>query len=253
MTDIIDPLDSSRQFQFRRRVALSDTDPTGRLRLDACARFLQDVAAFDAIDADISEMGNWVLRQNNIYVSSLPTYGEVVNSKTYLTGSGRAWVERTSLISDISSGAALITARAVWVLTNSTSGAPISVPTSLYEIYGPLALHHKVSIRDAKRQSLPLGASQLEWQTRFSDQDILSHLNNATYLEALEEILHREHIKLEVDQKMTCLVSYRESTSYDDPSDTYFSITKENDAISVAVFFAKNSQVRTSIHLKLDL
>ncbi len=252
MTDIIDPLDSSRQFQVSRRVALSDTDPTGRLRLDACARFLQDVAAFDAIDADISEMGNWVLRQNNIYVSSLPTYGETINSKTYLTGSGRAWVERTSLISDVTSGTTLIAARAVWVLTNSTSGTPISVPASLYEIYGPLARQHKVSIRDAKRQPLPPGASQLAWQSRFSDQDILSHLNNATYLEALEEILHREHIKLEAGQKMTCQVSYRESTSYDDPSDTYFSITKEGGIVSVDVFFAKNGQVRTSICLNLD-
>lgn len=251
MTEIIEPLETSRQFQLNRRVALSDTDHTGRLRLDACARYLQDVAAFDAIDADISNVGNWVLRQNNIFVSALPTYGKAINSRTYLTGSGRAWVERTSVISDSGSGARLISARALWVLTHSSSGTPISVPERLYAIYGPLATYHKVSIRDAKRPSLPLGASLLNWQIRYSDQDILAHLNNATYLEALEEVLHREDIRLTSDQKLTCRVTYRESTSYNDPSNAYFSITRDEVGLSVDLFFAKDGMVRTSINLTM--
>ncbi len=252
MTEIIEPLETSRQFQLNRRVALSDTDHTGRLRLDACARYLQDVAAFDAIDADISNVGNWVLRQNNIFVSALPAYGEPINSRTYLTGSGRAWVERTSVISNASTGERQICAKALWVLTHATSGAPISVPEHLYAVYGPLATSHKVSIRDVKRPSLPHGASVLDWQIRYSDQDILAHLNNATYLEALEEVLHREDIRITSDQKLTCQVSFWESTTYDDPSDTYFSTTKEDGAVTVGVFFAKNGLVRASINLKLD-
>lgn len=249
MTDVIEPLETSRQFQLNRRVALSDTDPTGRLRLDACARYLQDVAAFDAIDADISDVGNWVLRQNNIFVSALPAYGDAINSRTYLTGSGRAWVERTSIISDSSSGAKLISARALWVLTHSASGMPISVPERLYEIYGPLATLHKISIRDAKRPPLPPGVSLLNWQIRYSDQDILAHLNNAAYLEALEEVLHREDIVLTSDQKMTCRVTYRESTSCSDPSNVYFSITRYDGKISIDLFFAKDGTVRTSMNL----
>lgn len=249
MDNIIEPLETSRQFQLNRRVALSDTDPTGRLRIDACARYLQDVAAFDAIDADISDIGNWVLRQNNLFISSLPNYGSQVNSRTYLTGSGRAWVERTSVISDIDSGDRLITARALWVLTSATSGAPISIPERLYEIYGPLALQHKVGIRDAKRETMPAEVSPLDWRIRFSDQDILRHLNNATYLEALEEVLFREGIELGPKQQITCRITYRESTSYSDPSDTYFAVDKNGKDISVAVFFAKGDLVRTSIAL----
>lgn len=252
MTDIIEPLNTSRQFQLNRRVALSDTDPSGRLRIDACARYLQDVAAFDALDADISQMGNWVLRQNNIFVSSLPTYGQGVTSKTYLTGSGRAWVERTSVISDFDSGTRLIAARALWVLTSLTSGAPISVPENLYEIYGPLATQHRVSIRDAKRETLPEAAKPMAWQIRYSDQDILSHLNNATYLEALEEVVYREGVKLDKESRMTCQVVYRESTSYEDPSDSiYFALAEEDGHSCVYVYFAKSEIVRTSISLRV--
>ncbi len=236
---------------MNRRVALSDTDPSGRLRIDACARYLQDVAAFDAIDADISQMGNWVLRQNNIFVSSLPSYGQGVSSKTYLTGSGRAWVERTSLISDSESGTRLIAARALWVLTSLTSGAPISVPGNLYEVYGPLATQHRVSIRDAKRYMLPDAAQPMAWQIRYSDQDILSHLNNATYLEALEEVIYREGIKLDKESQMNCQIVYRESTSWEDPSDIYFALSEEDGHGCVSVYFAKNDIVRTSINLRV--
>ncbi len=251
MIEIIEPLNTSRQFELNRRVALSDTDPSGRLRIDACARYLQDVAAFDAIDADISQMGNWVLRQNNILFSSLPSYGQEVRSKTYLTGSGRAWVERTSIISDLESGKRLIAARALWVLTSLTSGAPISVPGSLYKIYGPLALQHRVSIRDAKREMLPEAAKPMAWQIRYSDQDILSHLNNATYLEALEEVIYRQGIKLDKLSRMTCQIVYRESTSWEDPSEIYFVLSEEDGNSCVSVYFAKSNIVRTSINLRV--
>ena len=252
MTNFIEPLVTSRQFHFNRRVALSDTDPTGRLRLDACARYLQDVAAFDAIDADISAIGIWLLRKNKIVVEELPTYGTEVKSMTYLTGSGRAWVERTSIISHSGSGKALVRAKALWVLTSPETGAPISVPDSLYEIYGPLATVHKVAIRDGKRQSLPAEASRFDWQIRISDQDIRGHLNNATYLEALEEALYREGVKLTTNQKMKCQITYRESTSYEDPADTYFMLSRDSGEQSVNIFFAKNGLVRTSIDLKFE-
>ncbi|MCL4553194.1 MAG: thioesterase [Candidatus Marsarchaeota archaeon] len=251
MTEIIEPLNTSRQFELNRRVALSDTDPSGRLRIDACARYLQDVAAFDALDADISQMGNWVLRQNSIFVSSLPSYGQEVKSKTYLTGSGRAWVERTSIISDLGSGTRFIAARAIWVLTSLTSGAPISVPGNLYKIYGPLALQHRVNIRDAKREMLPGAAKPMAWQIRYSDQDILSHLNNATYLEALEEVVYQQGIKLGKASQMTCQIVYRESTSWEDPSDIYFALAEEDGHSCVSVYFAKSDIVRTSINLRV--
>ena len=44
------PPDRGRVFRSGRRVRLSDADPTGRLRLDACARYLQDVGNDDTAD-----------------------------------------------------------------------------------------------------------------------------------------------------------------------------------------------------------
>ena len=42
---------SARRYSAQRPIRLSDTDEHGRLRLDAVARYLQDVAADDVLDA----------------------------------------------------------------------------------------------------------------------------------------------------------------------------------------------------------
>lgn len=252
MKDVITPIESSRQFHISRQVALSDTDPAGRLRFDAAARYLQDVAAFDALDADISGIGNWVLKQNNFEILAFPTYGQKLDSKTYLTGSGRAWVERTSIISDKSSGSELIVARALWVLTNLTTGTPISIPQLVYSIYGPLATHHKVSIRNGTRPEVPLGANKLEWQIRFSDQDVLAHLNNATYLETVEEILYQNHIEISHRSQSSCQVTYRESTACNDPAEVFYLLERSKKQVTLDVFFAKGDLVRTDIQIRIN-
>lgn len=250
--EIITPLESSRQFQFSRQVALSDTDPTGRLRFDAAARYIQDVAAFDALDADISEIGNWVLKQNNFEILSFPTYGQKLTCKTYLTGSGRAWVERTSVISDKDTGKELIVARALWVLTNLKSGSPISVPESVYHIYGPLATQHKVQIRNGKRPELPPVKNKLSWQIRFSDQDVLAHLNNATYLETVEEIFYQNDLEINLRSQSTCQVTYRESTACNDPAEVFYLLEQAQNEIRLDVFFAKDNLVRTDIQIRIN-
>ncbi len=250
--EIINPLESSRQFQFSRQVALSDTDTKGRLRFDAAARYLQDVAAFDALDADISAIGNWVLKQNNFEILTFPTYGQKLTSKTYLTGSGRAWVERTSVISDKDTGNELIAARALWVLTNLKSGSPISVPESVYSIYGPLATHHKVQIRNGKRPELPSEKKKLNWQIRFSDQDILAHLNNATYLETVEEIFYLNDIEINFQSQSTCQVTYRESTACNDPAEVFYLLEQKQNEIKLEVYFAKDDLVRTDIQIRIN-
>ena len=53
---------TARRFSARRPIRLSDTDERGRLRLDAVARYLQDVAADDVavtIGAEHPSLGEW--------------------------------------------------------------------------------------------------------------------------------------------------------------------------------------------------
>ena len=59
----------SRRFASRRRISLSDTDAGGRLRLDAVARYLQDAASEDWLDAGFDHDSHvWVVRRTELEV-----------------------------------------------------------------------------------------------------------------------------------------------------------------------------------------
>ena len=55
---------TGRRFSADRPIRLSDADATGRLRHDAIARYLQDVAADDVLDAGWAPDEHiWVVRR----------------------------------------------------------------------------------------------------------------------------------------------------------------------------------------------
>ena len=51
-----------------RPVRLGDVDARARLRLDAVARYLQDIATDDATDAELDDAFGWVVRRTMIEV-----------------------------------------------------------------------------------------------------------------------------------------------------------------------------------------
>jgi hypothetical protein len=57
-----------REFTARRRVRLGDATPNGRLRLDALARYLQDVSNDDTRVSEWSDPHWWVVRRTVIDV-----------------------------------------------------------------------------------------------------------------------------------------------------------------------------------------
>src|SRR4051812_34858097 len=86
-----------RRFVARRAVRLGDASPGGRLRLDAIARYLQDVADDDAGDAGLAG-SSWVVRRTTIEVRRPPVLREVLEVTTFCSGVGGRWAERrTSL------------------------------------------------------------------------------------------------------------------------------------------------------------
>ena len=77
----------SRRFSTERPIRLSDTDAAGRLRLDAVARYLQDVASDDWADAGLeTEDVAWVVRKTELVVESpFGADGPPVRSMTSLS------------------------------------------------------------------------------------------------------------------------------------------------------------------------
>src|SRR5262249_5297692 len=91
-----------RTYSTRRRIRLSDMDATGRLRLDAVARYLQDVATDDVAETGWGAPEHlWVVRRYRIDVlAPFLTDGEV-DLVTWGSGVGTvAAGRRTSLTGD---------------------------------------------------------------------------------------------------------------------------------------------------------
>ena len=56
---------------------IADAVGSGRVRVDAIARWLQDVAYADIIDAGFDEGGAWVVRRMRMRVEAFPRFGEL--------------------------------------------------------------------------------------------------------------------------------------------------------------------------------
>lgn len=189
--------DQGRRYDDRRRVLLSDTTPDGRLRLDAIARFLHDIATLDNTDAPLADKGLWVIRSIDIEVFAWPRYLDAVALTTAVSGTGRAWAERRTDLSV--RGDLLVGAAAVWVNTRPDTGTPASLPEGFDEVYGEAAGGRRV--RPSLVIDPPTGEPGAIWRIdlRRSDLDIVDHVNNAIHLALVEEALWRADLAAILD------------------------------------------------------
>lgn len=186
--ELLPPPQVGRRFTAHRTVRLGDVDPSGELRLDAIARYLQDVASDDALSAGLPNALGWVVRRTLVRVVVPAVAGDTVELTTFCTGSGRSWAERrTTLRSD---RGALVDAVSLWVQVDVTTGRPARLGSEFAEIYGRAAAGRQVS----SKLSLPgrppdEATADGAWCFRRTDLDQFGHVNNAAQLAVLEERL----------------------------------------------------------------
>jgi acyl-ACP thioesterase len=191
MPDDLVPLPKQgRVYRSERLVRLGDSAPSGRLRLDSVARFLQDVAEDDAADAGWPTSIGWLLRRCAIAVRQFPMRTERVELLTFCSATAARWAERTTTIRGDRGG--LLQARAIWVAVDADTGRPARLGELFERVYGPSAEGRKASVR----LSLPappdgLGEAAYAWPIRASDLDIWDHMNNAAHWEAVEDEIAR--------------------------------------------------------------
>src|SRR5438309_8373063 len=107
--------DGGRVFSHARRPGLADCAPSGRARLDALARWLQDVAYADVEDAGVAEAAVWVVRRSRMRVARFPRFGEHYKLATWCSGVGRMWAERRTAVVRDAGARPDVEAVALWV------------------------------------------------------------------------------------------------------------------------------------------
>lgn len=184
-------VEPGRTFSRERRVYLGDATIAGRLRLDAIAAYLQDIAADDAEDAHLPEGRAWVLRRTALRIERLPVLYEDVGITTWCSGVGGRWAERSTTMTGargVGERGVCVEATAVWVYVDLHSGAPQALPPEFFAAYGDGVRARKVSAR-LTHPGPPDAASRCTWALRPTDFDVLGHVNNAVYWGAVEGVL----------------------------------------------------------------
>ena len=176
---------SGRVFRTSRRVRLSDAEPSGRLRFDAVARYLHDVSNDDTRDSGLRDDGSWVVRRTALRVDAPLRFLETVELATWCSGTGGRWAERR--VSLVGGRGGRIEAVALWVYVDLHSMMPKRLGEDFLALYGPAAGGRTVGSRLELPSAPPDGAERRPWPLRRTDLDVLDHVNNAAYWEAVEE------------------------------------------------------------------
>jgi acyl-ACP thioesterase len=176
---------SGRTFRTSYRIRLSDTDATGRLRLDAVARYLQDAAT-----DDVSETGwgapehLWVLRSVRIDVAKPFLDDQVVEIVTWGSSfsslaAGRRW----SLTGNAGGS---IEVDSTWVHLG-----PDARPARIGSGFDGYAEAAQGRVASTKLTLAPpsLDGKRSSWPLRATDVDRMGHVNNAAYWAAIEHRL----------------------------------------------------------------
>jgi acyl-ACP thioesterase len=177
-----------RQFAHERWAGVAEVAPSGRLRLDSIARWAQDVAWADVVDAGLRDLTIWLVRRTRIRVRHFPRLDESYRLTTYVTGLGRMWAERRTDIVPVGEDSGPIAeVSCLWVHIDPERLLPTPVHQVEIDMWtGPSTrpikarLHHPAPIAEAVER---------EWTFRASELDVAEHVNNAAYFTPLDDEL----------------------------------------------------------------
>ena len=222
-----------RTFSARRRVGLSDLDARGRVRLDALARFLQDVAI-----EDVHQTG-WGMPEHLWFIRSIrvdvlaPFRGDrEIELVTWCSGlaaiaAGRRW----SLRGDAGGTAEV---ESVWIhLGPDERPARIDGFDIYAEATGGRGVSTKLELPDPAAD-----AARTPWPLRATDIDWHGHVNNAAYWQAVEERLLRRGP--DPARPVRARLDYRQPIDLDDD----VTLLESTDGAAVALAFATPSEVK---------
>jgi acyl-ACP thioesterase len=173
-----------RTFAGRRRLRLADVDAHGRLRLDALARFLQDLA----ID-DVGETGwglpehIWFVRRIHVDVQAPFLNDDEVAMVTWCSGLATIAAGRRWSVAGNRGGRAEVDS--VWIHLGP-DGRPRRIDG--FDVYAEATDGRRVSARP-QLVPPPEDASRSPWPLRITDVDRHGHVNNAVHWQAVEQLL----------------------------------------------------------------
>ena len=201
-----------RNFSTSATLGLSDCSFDGNLRLDAAARIAQNIASADLADSGLEAEGIWVVRRTHLRFFGALRYQDTVGVSTFCAGYGRAWAQRRTTL--LGSNQARVEVSSLWVLTDANTRSPKTLSENFHFVYGPSACERRVASQLQIKQCHT--GEELPWKTRATDVDLLGHINNAAYFEAVEEACYVRNFDRAAMANAFVIAEYRDGVNLGD-------------------------------------
>lgn len=200
------PAPDGRRFVARRRARLGDVDHRGLARLDALARWLQDVAWDDAADAGLDQRYSWVVRRTVVEVRRPARFFEALELTTSCVSAGsHSALRRTEVRGELGAEADAVT---LWVSVEPTGVRPRRLGDDFWATWGSSAGGRRPSTRALLTHQVLEGAHRVPWTARAADVDSFGHVNNAVYWAALAEATSVER-RTGAEDRLVAVVEHR--------------------------------------------
>jgi acyl-CoA thioesterase FadM len=183
-------------FSALYRVRFDESDASGALRASAHLRYVQDIAWQHSTAAGFdmawyaSQNRFWLVRYLELWVLAPVPYGGEVEVSTEVVIMRRAWARRVSEF-HLPGGQLAATARVDWMMTNG-QGSAARIPEAMaaaFPVTVPDESPGRVELAESPVEEAPAVAA-VTAVVRWSELDPMGHMNNAAYLDHLEEAVY---------------------------------------------------------------
>jgi acyl-CoA thioesterase FadM len=184
-----------RQFRLTHTVRYDECNCDGVLTPAAFLRYMQDIAARDAEDAQLSGNGYWVVKRTLISFKAPVHIHTKLALKTYGIGFTRITAQRgyEARLADGDTGEPIVSARTLWVYIDPR-GRPTRIPERTGDIWlpdGPEPQQPEAPFPIFPENTPETTSSAV----RFSDIDPMRHMNNAAAVEKLDNAAWEAYAK----------------------------------------------------------
>lgn len=201
-TSLPDRKEGARFFQADYRVRTGDVDQEMRVRLDSVARYLQDVANDNIEAAEFHATDPfWIVRRTVIDVVRPITWPATVTAQRWCGALSTRWTNmrvrltakhETNRFNPNPRPDGLIETEAFWINVNE-QGMPSRLSDEAFEMLSSMTDEHRLRWKPMNPEKAPapedIELPDREHVLRSTDFDPFKHLNNAAYLEAVEDEL----------------------------------------------------------------
>lgn len=170
-------------------VRVADIDRTGRLRLDAACRHIQDVGQDHLRELGFEESHPlWIVRRTMVDLVRPIEFQDMLRLRRWCSGTSNRWCEMRVRIDGRKDG--LIESEAFWININRDTQMPSRIGDDFLEGLRRTTdvdrLRWKAYLKPGSRTN----AAQIrEYGVRHTDIDLFDHMNNSVYWTVVEDYL----------------------------------------------------------------